>query len=72
MSCVKIGRWFFPLENVIAIEGRVDGVSVKLKGGHEARLNKAEADAFLPRFERDAVIEDLGVTSDSVTSDDGE
>jgi hypothetical protein len=69
MSCVKIGRWIFPLENVIAIESRVDGASVKLKGGHEVRLNKAEAEAFLPRFEQDAVIEDLDVVSDSAATD---
>ena len=39
----------------------VDGAAVKLKGGHEVRLNKAEADAFQHRFEQEAVIEDLGV-----------
>lgn len=72
MSCVKVGRWIFPIENVIAIESRVDGASVKLKGGHEAILNKAESEAFLLRFERNAVIEELGDFSDSVTSDETE
>ena len=64
MSSVKVGRWIFQIENVIAIENRVDGVSVKLKGGHEVRLNQAEAKAFLPRFERDAIIEDLSIVED--------
>lgn len=65
MSCVKVGRWIFPIDNVIAIESQADGAIVKLKGGHEATLNKAQAEAFLLRFERNAVIEILDDVSDS-------
>ncbi len=64
MSWVKVGRWVFQTTDVVALEKRVDGAAVKLRGGHEVRLNKAETAAFLHRFERDAAIEDLGVTED--------
>ncbi len=64
MSWVKVGRWVFPIEEIVALENRVDGVAVKLRGGHEVRLNKAETAAFLHRFAKDAAIEDLGVTED--------
>jgi hypothetical protein len=61
MSWVKVGRWVFQIEEIVAIEHRVDGAVVKLKGGHEVKLNKVETAAFLDRFEKDAAIEDLGV-----------
>ena len=64
MSWVKVGRWVFQIEHIVAIEHRVDGAAVKLEGGHEVRLNKVEAAAFLNRFEKNAVIEDLGVVQD--------
>jgi hypothetical protein len=64
MSWVKVGRWVFQTTDVVALEKRVDGAAVKLRGGHEVRLNKAETAAFLHRFEKDAAIEDLGVTED--------
>jgi hypothetical protein len=64
MSWVKVGRWVFQIEDVVAIENRVDGAAVKLKGGHEVRLNTVETAAFLQRFEKDAPIEDLGVVQD--------
>jgi hypothetical protein len=69
MSWLKVGRWVFPIEDVVALENRVDGATVKLKGGHEVRLNNAEANAFQHRFEQEAVIEDLGVVQDPVASD---
>ena len=64
MSWVKVGRWVFQIEDIVALENRVDGAEVKLRGGHEVRLNKAEAAAFLLRFKKDAAIEDLGVVQD--------
>jgi hypothetical protein len=67
MPWVKVGRWVFQLEDVVALENRVDGAEVKLKGGQGVRLNKAETQAFLHRFETVAVVEDLGVVQDSVT-----
>jgi hypothetical protein len=32
MSWVKVGRWVFQIEDVVAIENRVDGAAVRLKG----------------------------------------
>jgi hypothetical protein len=69
MSWVKVGRWVFQIEDVVALENRIDGVEVKLKGGHGVRLNKAETKAFLHRFETNAVVEDLGVVQDSVSNE---
>jgi len=66
MSWVKVGRWVFETDGIVALENRVDGVEVMLNGGHGVRLNRAEARAFLARFEKDAVIEDLGVVQESV------
>ena len=66
MSWVKVGRWVFQIEDIVALEIRVDGVAVKLKGGHEVRLNKVETAAFLSRFEKDAAIDDLGVVQEPV------
>jgi hypothetical protein len=67
MSWIKVGRWVFQVEDVVALENRVDGVEVKLKGVHGVRLNKAECKAFLRRFETNAVVEDLGVVQDSIS-----
>ena len=64
MSWLKVGRWVFRIEDIVALENRVDGAAVKLRGGHEVRLNKAETTAFLHRFGKDAAIEDLGVVQD--------
>jgi hypothetical protein len=64
MSWVKVGRWVFEIEDIVALENRVDGAEVKLRGGHAVRLNKAETAAFLHRFNKDAAIEDLGVVQE--------
>ena len=64
MSWVKVGRWVFQIEDIVAIENRVDGAAVRLKGGHEVSLNKVEAGAFRQRFEGEVAIEDLGVVQD--------
>jgi hypothetical protein len=66
MPWLKVGRWVFQTEDVKALEHRVDGLEVKLTDGHEVRLNRAEARAFLARFEQSAAIEDLGVVQESV------
>ncbi len=67
MPWVKVGRWVLQTEEVAALEHRVDGTSVKLKGGHEVRLNRAESQAFLIRFGQGLAIEDLGVVQESVS-----
>jgi hypothetical protein len=67
MPWVKVGRWVFQTDEVAALEHRVDGISVKLKGGHEVRLNRVESQAFLIRFEQGVAIEDLGVVQESVS-----
>jgi hypothetical protein len=64
MSWVKVGRCVIHKEDIVALEYRVDGAAVKLRGGHEVRLNQVETAAFLRRFEKDAAIEDLGVVQD--------
>jgi hypothetical protein len=64
MPWVKVGRWVFQTEAIVALENRVDGAAVKLRGAHEVRLNKAETEAFLHRFEKEVTIEDLGVVQD--------
>ena len=64
MSWVKVGRWVLQMEDIVALEHRVDGTGVKLRGGHEARLNKAETAALLHRFQKDLALEDLGVEQD--------
>ena len=64
MSWVKVGRWVLQMEDIVALEHRADGTGVKLRGGHEARLNKAEAAALLHRFQKDLALEDLGVEHD--------
>jgi hypothetical protein len=66
MSWIKVGRWVFQIEDIVAIELRVDGAAVKLRGGHEVELNKAETRAFLHRFEKYAATEDLGVVQGPV------
>jgi len=64
MSWVKVGRWVFQIDAIVAVENRVDGAEVKLRGNHALRLNKAETEAFLRRFGKGAAIEDLGVVQD--------
>ena len=39
MSWVKVGRCVIHKEDIVALEYRVDGAAVKLRGGHEVRLN---------------------------------
>jgi hypothetical protein len=69
MAFVKVGRWVLQTEDVTALEHRVDGAAVKLKGGHEIRLSKVEARAFLTRFGQDATIEDLGVVHEPLSGE---